>query len=42
MSSSNHRYYVTDSDLSDRFPIYTRANVGEALPGYRTKTSHNM
>jgi rifampicin phosphotransferase len=26
------RYYVTDSDLSARFPIYTRANVGEVFP----------
>ena len=26
------RYYVTDSDLSERFPIYTRANVGEVFP----------
>jgi len=26
------RYYVTDTDLSDRFPIYTRANVGEVFP----------
>jgi len=26
------RYYVTDSDLSDRFPLYTRANVGEVFP----------
>lgn len=28
----NSRYYVTDTDLSDRFPIYTRANVGEVFP----------
>lgn len=27
-----HRYYVTDTDLSERFPIYTRANVGEVFP----------
>ena len=26
------RYYVTDTDLSERFPIYTRANVGEVFP----------
>jgi pyruvate,water dikinase len=26
------KYYVTDTDLSDRFPIYTRANVGEVFP----------
>lgn len=26
------RYYVTDTDLSGRFPIYTRANVGEVFP----------
>lgn len=26
------RYYVTDSDLSSRFPLYTRANVGEVFP----------
>ena len=26
------RYYVTDTDLSARFPIYTRANVGEVFP----------
>ena len=25
-------YYVTDSALSTRFPIYTRANVGEVFP----------
>ena len=25
-------YYVTDTDLSARFPIYTRANVGEVFP----------
>ena len=25
-------YYVTDSDLSERFPLYTRANVGEVFP----------
>jgi phosphohistidine swiveling domain-containing protein len=29
---SAKRYYVTDTDLSDRFPIYTRANVGEVFP----------
>src|SRR4051794_27524118 len=27
-----NRYYVTDTDLSERFPIYTRANVGEVFP----------
>ena len=26
------KYYVTDTDLSTRFPIYTRANVGEVFP----------
>lgn len=26
------KYYVTDSDLSERFPLYTRANVGEVFP----------
>jgi pyruvate,water dikinase len=26
------KYYVTDTDLSERFPIYTRANVGEVFP----------
>ena len=26
------RYYVTDTPLSERFPIYTRANVGEVFP----------
>ena len=26
------RYYVTDSDISERFPLYTRANVGEVFP----------
>ena len=25
-------YYVTDTPLSERFPIYTRANVGEVFP----------
>ena len=25
-------YYVTDTELSARFPIYTRANVGEVFP----------
>ena len=28
----NERYYVTDTTLSERFPIYTRANVGEVFP----------
>ena len=27
-----YRYYVTDTALSERFPIYTRANVGEVFP----------
>ena len=27
-----NKYYVTDTDLSERFPIYTRANVGEVFP----------
>jgi len=26
------RYYITDTALSERFPIYTRANVGEVFP----------
>jgi pyruvate,water dikinase len=26
------RYYVTDTSLSARFPLYTRANVGEVFP----------
>ena len=26
------KYYVTDTALSQRFPIYTRANVGEVFP----------
>jgi pyruvate,water dikinase len=26
------QYYVTDTSLSERFPIYTRANVGEVFP----------
>ena len=30
--NENDRYYVTDTDLSARFPIYTRANVGEVFP----------
>jgi rifampicin phosphotransferase len=28
----SERYYVTDTSLSERFPIYTRANVGEVFP----------
>ena len=28
----NEKYYVTDSALSERFPVYTRANVGEVFP----------
>jgi len=32
MTMAGDRYYVTDSDLSDRFPLYTRANVGEVFP----------
>ncbi len=26
------KYYVTDTNLSERFPLYTRANVGEVFP----------
>ena len=26
------KFYVTDTDLSARFPIYTRGNVGEVFP----------
>jgi phosphohistidine swiveling domain-containing protein len=26
------RYYITDTALSERFPLYTRANVGEVFP----------
>jgi pyruvate,water dikinase len=26
------KFYVTDTDLSARFPVYTRANVGEVFP----------
>ncbi len=26
------KFYVTDTDLSERFPLYTRANVGEVFP----------
>ena len=26
------RYYISDTALSERFPIYTRANVGEVFP----------
>lgn len=28
----SERYYVTDTSLSERFPLYTRANVGEVFP----------
>ena len=28
----SEKYYVTDSALSERFPLYTRANVGEVFP----------
>ncbi|HEY0521434.1 MAG TPA: PEP-utilizing enzyme [Ilumatobacteraceae bacterium] len=28
----SERYYITDTSLSERFPIYTRANVGEVFP----------
>lgn len=28
----SHGFFVTDSALSGRFPIYTRANVGEVFP----------
>jgi rifampicin phosphotransferase len=31
-ASMRDKYYVTDTDLSARFPIYTRANVGEVFP----------
>jgi rifampicin phosphotransferase len=31
-ASMHDKYYVTDTDLSARFPIYTRANVGEVFP----------
>ena len=26
------KYYISDTELSERFPIYTRANVGEVFP----------
>ena len=26
------KFYVTDTNLSERFPLYTRANVGEVFP----------
>jgi len=32
VEAAEGRYYVTDTDLSARFPIYTRANVGEVFP----------
>ncbi len=41
-SSAHHRYYVTDTDLSDRFPIYTRANVGEVFPDPVTPLTSDM
>ena len=34
------KYYVTDTDLSDRFPLYTRANVGEVFPDPVTPVSY--
>ncbi len=36
------KYYITDSDLSGRFPIYTRANVGEVFPDPVTPLSSEM
>jgi rifampicin phosphotransferase len=36
------KYYVTDSDLSARFPIYTRANVGEVFPDPVTPLTSGM
>jgi rifampicin phosphotransferase len=32
MASPSERFYITDTDLSARFPLYTRANVGEVFP----------
>jgi rifampicin phosphotransferase len=32
MASPTERFYITDTDLSARFPLYTRANVGEVFP----------
>jgi rifampicin phosphotransferase len=32
MASASDRFYITDTDLSPRFPLYTRANVGEVFP----------
>lgn len=32
MHTMTERYYVSDTELSERFPIYTRANVGEVFP----------
>lgn len=26
------KFFITDTDLSERFPLYTRANVGEVFP----------
>ncbi len=31
-TGNNERYYITDTALSERFPLYTRANVGEVFP----------
>ena len=31
-ATMTERYYVTDSALSERFTLYTRANVGEVFP----------
>jgi rifampicin phosphotransferase len=36
------KHYVTDSDLSARFPIYTRANVGEVFPDPVTPLTSGM
>jgi pyruvate,water dikinase len=36
------KYYVTDSDISARFPIYTRANVGEVFPDPVTPLTSGM
>ena len=35
----SEKYYVTDSELSERFPLYTRANVGEVFPAPVTPLS---
>lgn len=36
------KYYVTDTSLSERFPIYTRANVGEVFPDPVTPLSSSV